>query len=474
MASNKVTSNKRVTWALTKRILWALLGVLVLGMCGFAVFAVLTQVSTASIADNLAKIKDSGAPTSLAELMEASSAGRAEADAAETEKLFQAALAAAKDVCKKLQNAYAPAVLTNGRYNEEGLARAREAFAAHPDFVADVEKWAASPPSADVPPPAASPEQFLQHVVSLTQSRLTIARALHFRALMALQDEDWRELAGVIETMLRLSRRCEPMPGAVAVQTALHIERQALELLHVLLREGPLAEANPILQALSRSPPLTDRLLAMVRQERAFGLALAERYAGKDSYWKRYAYNRFRLNYLKYFERLESGLKTGLYGDVADVRIENYVSPETDAAKMTAPSLRSAVAEAYHVEALRRLLLTAGRILEQSQASGVLPQSLREAEVPAEWKRDPFDGQELRLARREQGWIVYSVGRNLHNDGGENGGISDDIAVGPFAPPEKTDQADSSGPPSTEHESAGKRGSATGRKTGVTHVRLDE
>ncbi|GAB6186707.1 hypothetical protein [Thermopirellula anaerolimosa] len=434
-----------------KRTLWALFGVLVLGVCGLAVFAVLTQVSSASIAGNLAKLRESGAPTNLAELTAALSAGKAEGDAAESEKLFEAAHASAKDICKKLQDSYAPAVLTAGRYNEQGLARARQAFAAHPDFVADAEKWTTSPPSsADQPPSDASPEQFLQHIVTVTQLRITVARALQFRALLALEDKDWAELAHVIRILFQCSRRCEAMPGAIAMQTTLFVDRQGLELLHLLLREGTASAADPILQTLSQSPPLTERLLRMVRQERAFGLTLTERYPDKDSFWKRYPYNRFRLNYLKFFERLESGLKTGVYGDVANVRIENYVNPDADAAKMTAPSLRSAIAEAYRVEALRRLLLTAGRILERSRGGGAVPQSLREADIPEEWKRDPFDGQELRLAQTPSGWIVYSVGENLHNDGGEMGGISDDIAVGPFPPREESERTPAAPPPTRE------------------------
>ncbi|MGQ9914290.1 MAG: hypothetical protein ACUVQQ_08085 [Thermogutta sp.] len=441
-----------------RRILWGLLVALVLGLCGLVVFVVLTQVSTASIASNLEKIKASGAPTNLTELREAMSARQAEGDAAASNHSFEAALAAAKEICKRLQDSYAPSVLTNDRYNEQGLGRAREAFAAHPDLVAAVEEWVAGPLPATTPPSDASPEQFLQSVVSLTQSRITVARALHFRGLMALEDEDWGEMARVIQALLGFARRCEATPGAIAMQNALFVEGQGLELLHLLLREGAYSEANPIVEALAQSPPLTDRLTDMIREERAFGLALTERYPDKDSYWKRYAYNRFRLNYLKYFERLESGLKTGLYGDVTNVRIENYVSPDADAAKMTAPSLRSAIAEAYRVEALRRLLLIANRILEHSHATGAVPQNLRDADVPAAWKRDPFDGQELRLAQTTKGWIVYSVGENLHNDGGETGGISDDIAVGPFPLPSDTERALPAAPPTTEDPKTGKPG----------------
>jgi len=198
----------------------------VLGLCASAVFAVLTQVSTASIANNLAKIKESGAPISLAELTEATTAGPGTEDAAEANQAFEAALAAAKDICKTLQDSYAPAVLTDGRYNEQGLARARQTFTGHPDFVADVEKWAASSPSADAPPPAESLEQFMQHIVSVTQSRTTVARALHFRALLALEEKDWPVLAHVIQILLRFSRRCEGLPGAMASQTSLFAENR--------------------------------------------------------------------------------------------------------------------------------------------------------------------------------------------------------------------------------------------------------
>ncbi|GEM_PF-5611464 len=415
-----------------KRTLWAILVAIVVGLCVLAVFVVLTRVSSAAVADKLAKIKEAGAPTNLAEVIQELAAAEHQGDAEESRRLFQAALADAKEICKPLQDSYAPPVLTDGRYNEQGLKRARHAFAAHPDLVATVEKWTASPPAGELPPATATPEQFMQQAVAATQMQSKIARALHFRALLVIEDKDWAELQHIIQVMLQFARRCEPKSGAIALQTEMFTERQTLELVPVLLREAGLAEARPILDALAKASPLRDRMMEMVRRERACGLTLTERYPDKEKYWKQYAYNRFRLNYLKYFERLESGLQSGTYGDVASVRIDEYVSPREDAAKMTAPSLHSALAEAYRVEALRRLILVAGRLMEQLSATGTFPTSLREVDMPADWRRDPFDGQELRLVRQQEGWKVYSVGANLHNDGGESQGISDDIAVGPF------------------------------------------
>jgi hypothetical protein len=53
-------------------------------------------------------------------------------------------------------------------------------------------------------------------------------------------------------------------------------------------------------------------------------------------------------------------------------------------------------------------------------ANGKLPENLAEL-VPAYLdtvSKDPFDGQELRYKRLEKGYVVYSIGRDLSDDGG--------------------------------------------------------
>ena len=54
-------------------------------------------------------------------------------------------------------------------------------------------------------------------------------------------------------------------------------------------------------------------------------------------------------------------------------------------------------------------------------ANGKLPENLAEL-VPAYLDtvpKDPFDGQELRYKRIEKGYVVYSIGEDGSDDGGE-------------------------------------------------------
>ncbi len=61
---------------------------------------------------------------------------------------------------------------------------------------------------------------------------------------------------------------------------------------------------------------------------------------------------------------------------------------------------------------------------------------LSELGLPAEATIDPFNGEPLHVKRLPQGWLVYSVGRNLQDDGGKLDDNSD-IGVGPPTPADK-------------------------------------
>ncbi len=75
------------------------------------------------------------------------------------------------------------------------------------------------------------------------------------------------------------------------------------------------------------------------------------------------------------------------------------------------------------------------RVLNAIQ-SRVLPASdrvpdLAELGLPVEATIDPFNGEPLHVKRLPEGWMVYSVGINLVDDGGIPDGKSD-VGVGPI------------------------------------------
>ena len=56
---------------------------------------------------------------------------------------------------------------------------------------------------------------------------------------------------------------------------------------------------------------------------------------------------------------------------------------------------------------------------------------LTELGLPVEATIDPFNGKPLHVKRLPEGWMVYSVGNNLVDDGGIPDGKSD-VGAGPI------------------------------------------
>jgi len=81
-----------------------------------------------------------------------------------------------------------------------------------------------------------------------------------------------------------------------------------------------------------------------------------------------------------------------------------------------------------------RALVRALRVLNALQVKAAPdakePPKLSDLGLPPEATIDPFNGQPLRVKRVPQGWLVYSVGQNLIDDGGdyESGA---DVGIGP-------------------------------------------
>jgi hypothetical protein len=63
--------------------------------------------------------------------------------------------------------------------------------------------------------------------------------------------------------------------------------------------------------------------------------------------------------------------------------------------------------------------------------SGTVPK-LRDLSLPAKTTTDPFIGGPLHVKKTSRGWLIYSVGENMQDDGGK---IADpqngDVGIGP-------------------------------------------
>jgi hypothetical protein len=58
---------------------------------------------------------------------------------------------------------------------------------------------------------------------------------------------------------------------------------------------------------------------------------------------------------------------------------------------------------------------------------------LEQLGLPADVLIDPFDGKPLRYKHTPAGWRLYSIGKNLVNDGGRGEPKDDDVGLLPIA-----------------------------------------
>jgi hypothetical protein len=102
---------------------------------------------------------------------------------------------------------------------------------------------------------------------------------------------------------------------------------------------------------------------------------------------------------------------------------------------MLESSLFSGLEAADRVRAMVRALRVLNALQARVPPGGDQAPPLGDLGLPAEATTDPFDGEPLRVKKVPRGWMVYSVGRNGVDDGGQFERAAD-VGAGPVNPEE--------------------------------------
>ncbi len=108
-------------------------------------------------------------------------------------------------------------------------------------------------------------------------------------------------------------------------------------------------------------------------------------------------------------------------------------------AELTRPVLEAVLRGSYRVQALVRAVRIINALQEKAPPSGGKIPTMAELGLPEEAGIDPFNGKPLIIKKPPEGWLVYSVGENLIDDGGkvedeETNSPPLDIGFGPKIP----------------------------------------
>jgi len=337
------------------------------------------------------------------------------------------------------------------KYDGEGppgpevIAAMRAALDAFPQVLPLLVR-AAQSPGYDAQIDFSDPRQELfEKFLKQPQLWRNAARVLNYHAQVAIASGKPEVAVQDCIHILQLTRQFDRNPLMISFLVSLAVRGVAIDTAQQALRTGLVsAHVHHELEDELALHDLNQAFRHALATERAYVLdSFVDMSAdlGNGFTWLP-SYPNDQVDYLELIAEVLD-LSDSPYSDVGD-------PTKTSTGTFTRLSVPSIVAT---LEAKRRgqAQLRCLRILNAAIAaeqSGSGEPTLASLNLPAEATTDPYNGQPLHLKKTPQGWVVYSVGRKLTDDGGVNLGYQFDQNVGlaPYVPTAKQDAAESAKP----------------------------
>jgi hypothetical protein len=378
------------------------------------------RVASAGLQQKLAELRAAGEPLGLADL--ARPPIRAENNAA---FFLDRAKADVDAIYKQWEPTYQIKInedeMDAGRLTPAMHEAIRSAFEAHPQAIGLLKRAADCTdynPELDV---TAGTDRLNQAYLEHMQDQRTVLRVLNVRALLLLSDGKPEESLNTAILMFRLCRLFDRAPTIVNYLVAIACRSVAVEAAERALRAGPLP--NTAHDSLEAELALHDGVKSYqwaLKTERAFGL------------------DRFReepaMGGLVFLSRFWPTLKTDqrAYLDFMEEQINAASLPYCDGSAGTrglanagtwtqlfAPPIQATYCAKCRNQAEIRCLRMLNALQRLELFSPIdEPPKLVDLGLPADATTDPFNGEPLRVKRLPAGWLIYSVGMDLKDDGG--------------------------------------------------------
>ena len=278
----------------------------------------------------------------------------------------------------------------------------------------------------------------------------TCARLLAAEALIQAEDGQINEALDTCWVGLRLGRAVRSEPLLISQLVAFAVEQTMLTTLEKILNK---ADADPakyklLLRELN-AKKLRDDLTKCLRAERCFGLDAFSKIQKKEvsieqtlvsrgktkigqiirnwfytSYFGGPLYKREQVYYIRLFDKAISLSQKPYYKISAEVeKLGEDIPPYFILTRMIIPALRGVYLSFARQEAYLGVARLGLALKIYKTEEGSYPESLNRLTpdiIPA-LPRDPFTGKDYIYRREGKGFVVYSLGENLRDDGGQWG-----------------------------------------------------
>lgn len=378
----------------------------------------------------LAALRAEGDPLSLADLAR---------DPIPPEKnaavLLRRARSDLEAINKELTDVYDSEGYEEGRLSEAELKTIRTSLETYPKVIPLLEQAAACEdydPQLDY---TVGPAAFLAGQMDHLSHPRTVARVLRARVPLLLADGKREEAMETCLVMFRLGRHFDRQPMVVGYLVSLACRGVAVEASNLVLQAGPLPDdAREALETELALHDGTDAYQHALKTERAYGLESIRTMPGRNIWIVgRALWNDAECYYLDMIDR-HLAAASRPYAEV--VATTPATAPNKTGFRVLADLAEPAIAVGREAMERTRAAIRCLRVLNAVQRrveQGVAVPKLADLGLPAVATTDPFTGKPLHLKKTPEGWLVYSVGKDLTDDGGELGDYRD-VGVGPPRP----------------------------------------
>jgi hypothetical protein len=409
--------------------LFGLIGVGLLGL------AIANANAASQIHERIAKLEAAGEPVSIADLGKNPPAAKDNA-ATYLDQAAEDCLAIQKQVSdveereslarekagKKLQSLPADDPVMIEIY--------RTALAAHPKAIELLTQAADCPRyHMNVNYQNDSPTGFIEELLTKVRTERAAMRTLNYRVRLLMAEGKPEEALDASLAMLRLANLFWQSPSLVGQLVALACRSVALEAAFSVLQSDLSSESRQRLEAELARQDIRGSYRESFRTERAVGLSHFDKEIpagyiglphGKED----------KLSYLELMHVLIENADRP-FGD-AQAKSErsailDHAGPLT---KLLAPAIQATNEAVTRNESQVRCLRVVNALLARDEGKATDAQ-LSDLGLPADATTDPFNDKPLNLKRTDEGWIIYSVGKNLKDDGGQLDEDLTDVGYGP-------------------------------------------
>ncbi|MDG3004142.1 hypothetical protein [Paludisphaera mucosa] len=295
-------------------------------------------------------------------------------------------------------------------------------FRKYPGLVPLLKEAAARPdynPPLDVTLPSSN---FALTLMTRCEKHRRIARILQaWSALLVAEGRADEALDAQIDA-LRLARHARRLPTLTAYFTSIACARVAMKAASEVLQSATVSgEAHRRLDAELTDHDGLEPVRQALKNERAFSLTSAAEMSNNLFWLRGWMRNNLVLMFLDLYEeqlRRSEIPYPKLRSTPARSSLDGYRHPLKVLAELLEPAMTLLRESAERQRAAVRSLRVLNALLARTPADAPAPADLVALGLPPEATLDPFTDEPLIVKKGPAGWLIYSVGQNLVDDGG--------------------------------------------------------